>query len=72
MREQHRQQLADRKRNVIVLIQAFLRAEGYVSSLQQLESETNVSLQRFEPCDNIDLLSIVAEYEEYYKFKFDK
>lgn len=55
-----------------MLIQAFLRAEGYVSSLQQLETETNVSLQRFEPCDNVDLLSIVAEYEEYYKFKFDK
>jgi len=29
-----------------------------------------VSMQMFEPADNIDLLSVVQEWEEYYEMRF--
>ena len=29
-----------------------------------------VSMQMFEPADNIDLLAVVQEWEEYYEMRF--
>lgn len=37
-----------------------------------MEQETKLSLRGFEVCDNIDLETILMEYESYYFVKFQK
>uniref|UniRef100_A0A8C9WIL9 Katanin p60 ATPase-containing subunit A-like 2 n=1 Tax=Scleropages formosus TaxID=113540 RepID=A0A8C9WIL9_SCLFO len=37
-----------------------------------LEQETSFGLHRFEACDNIDLETILMEYESYYFIRFQK
>ncbi|CAL6012106.1 Katanin_p60 ATPase [Hexamita inflata] len=72
VREQYEQQQTERKRNAIVLFLAYLRAEGYHNSVSAIEAETNVTLAKYEPCDNIDIVSVIGEYEDYFKFKFNR
>ncbi|XP_075441908.1 katanin p60 ATPase-containing subunit A-like 2 isoform X1 [Ascaphus truei] len=50
----------------------YLMQEGYVDSSNALEQETKLGLRRFEVCDNIDLETILMEYESYYYIKFQK
>lgn len=44
----------------------------YVDSAQSLARETNIDLSKYEVCDNIDLETILMEYESYYYVKFSK
>lgn len=44
----------------------------YLDSSQTLARETNIDLSRYEVCDNIDLETILMEYESYYYVKFAK
>ena len=44
----------------------------YLDSSQTLARETNIDLSRYEVCDNIDLDTILMEYESYYYVKFAK
>lgn len=37
-----------------------------------LEQEAKISMRRFNVCDNIDLETILMEYESYYFVKFQK
>ncbi|KAH0573613.1 Katanin p60 ATPase [Spironucleus salmonicida] len=62
----------ERKRNSIVLFLELLRSEGYTQSVIQIEQETNISLDQYAVCDNIDIINIIADFEEYYQFKFNK
>ncbi|KAK3246252.1 hypothetical protein CYMTET_44210 [Cymbomonas tetramitiformis] len=62
----------ERKRNVLVLIARYLQDQGYFDSTERLQDESNVSLQRLDAADNVDLLNIVQEYEEHYDMKFGK
>uniref|UniRef100_A0A8C5LXZ8 Katanin p60 ATPase-containing subunit A-like 2 n=1 Tax=Leptobrachium leishanense TaxID=445787 RepID=A0A8C5LXZ8_9ANUR len=50
----------------------YLVQEGYVDAANALENETKLGLRRFEVCDNIDLETILMEYETYYYIKFQK
>ncbi|XP_077139329.1 katanin p60 ATPase-containing subunit A-like 2 isoform X2 [Ranitomeya variabilis] len=50
----------------------YMLQEGYVDSANALEQESKLSLRRFEVCDNIDLETILMEYESYYYVKFQK
>ncbi|XP_068127997.1 katanin p60 ATPase-containing subunit A-like 2 isoform X2 [Hyperolius riggenbachi] len=50
----------------------YLMQEGYVDTANTLEQEAKISLKRFEVCDNIDLETILMEYESYYFVKFQK
>lgn len=61
-----------RVKGAIVLISQFLLDQGYVGSLQMLQQESGLSLQKFSPADNIDLLSIIMEYEQYFEFRFNR
>ncbi|XP_053313942.1 katanin p60 ATPase-containing subunit A-like 2 [Spea bombifrons] len=61
-----------RRKNLLILIMHYLMQEGYVDSANALEQETKLDLRRFEVCDNIDLESILLEYESYYYVKFQK
>lgn len=44
----------------------------YLDSASALARETNIDVSKFEVCDNIDLDTIVMEYESYYYVKFAK
>ena len=42
----------------------------YVESAQSLSRETNIDLNRYEVCDNVDLETVLMEYESFYYIKF--
>ena len=44
----------------------------YVESSQTLGRETNIDLNRYEVCDNVDLETVLMEYESYYYIKFSR
>jgi len=66
------QRSEQRKRNLLLLILHFLQEEGYLDSVNCLESEAGVTLKKFEICDNVDLETILQEYESYFYVKFNK
>ncbi|OAJ43773.1 hypothetical protein BDEG_27093 [Batrachochytrium dendrobatidis JEL423] len=66
------ERIENRKRNVLILILHHLQAHGYLSSVEKLQSETNLSLRKVTAADNMDLINIVQEFESYYQFKFGK
>ena len=45
---------------------------SYLESANSLSKETNLDLTRYEVCDNIDLSTILMEYESYYYVKFNR
>jgi katanin p60 ATPase-containing subunit A1 len=61
-----------RKRGIIVMICQFLAESGFVRSLEAIQQETGVTLQKNVPADNVDLTSIFTQYEEYYDIRFGK
>lgn len=61
-----------RTRGLIVLMEQFMLDQGYVQSLALLQQESGVSLQTFAPADNMDLVTVLAEFELYYEFKFQR
>ncbi|KAG8511897.1 Katanin p60 ATPase-containing subunit A-like 2, partial [Galemys pyrenaicus] len=74
-----------RRKNLLILILHYLTQEGtnfvffffcemvrYFDTANVLEQETKLGLRRFEVCDNIDLETILMEYESYYYVKFQK
>uniref|UniRef100_A0A672UAP0 Katanin p60 ATPase-containing subunit A-like 2 n=1 Tax=Strigops habroptila TaxID=2489341 RepID=A0A672UAP0_STRHB len=61
-----------RRKNILILILHYLMEEGYVDAANALEQETKLSLRGFEVCDNVDLETILMEYESYYFVKFQK
>lgn len=50
----------------------FCEMVRYIDAANALEQETKLGLQRFEVCDNVDLETILMEYESYYFIKFQK
>ncbi|TPX62542.1 hypothetical protein PhCBS80983_g00292 [Powellomyces hirtus] len=44
----------------------------YMESLEKLQTESNVSLRKVQVADNVDLVNILQEYENYYAIKFGK
>ncbi|KAG5484056.1 hypothetical protein LSCM1_05910 [Leishmania martiniquensis] len=68
-REEEEKLRARRVKGVIVLVEQFLLEQGYTQALQALQLESRISLTQFSAADNIDLVSVVQEYEEYYAFK---
>ncbi|XP_069602622.1 katanin p60 ATPase-containing subunit A-like 2 isoform X3 [Ranitomeya imitator] len=71
-READEQRTEARRKNLLILIMHYMLQEGYVDSANALEQESKLSLRRFEVCDNIDLETIIMEYESYYYVKFQK
>ncbi|GLE06242.1 hypothetical protein PINS_up015484 [Pythium insidiosum] len=64
--------LIDRKRNVLILALQYCVENGYVQTAEKLQQEAGVAISKFEVVENIDLLRIVQEYEEYHELKFGK
>ncbi len=42
---------------------------SYIESARQLEHETNLDVSKYDVCDNIDLDTILQEYEFVFLFK---
>ncbi|XP_013379501.1 katanin p60 ATPase-containing subunit A-like 2 [Lingula anatina] len=61
-----------RKKNLLILVLHYLTEEGYLESADTLSKETNIDLKRHEVCDNVDLATILMEYESYYFVKLGK
>uniref|UniRef100_T2M9B2 Katanin p60 ATPase-containing subunit A-like 2 n=1 Tax=Hydra vulgaris TaxID=6087 RepID=T2M9B2_HYDVU len=68
--EEHRTE--QRKKNLLILVLHFLYEEGYLDSMRCLEAEAGDNLKKFQLCDNVDLQTILQEYESYYYVKFNK
>uniref|UniRef100_A0A8C5Z3Z3 Katanin catalytic subunit A1 like 2 n=1 Tax=Marmota marmota marmota TaxID=9994 RepID=A0A8C5Z3Z3_MARMA len=71
-REACEMRMEARRKNLLILILHYLTQEGYIDAANALEQETKLGLRRFEVCDNIDLETILMEYESYYFVKFQK
>lgn len=44
----------------------------YVEAAGALGRETNIDLSKYEVADNVDLETVLMEYESYYFIKFSK
>ena len=62
--------MAERKRNILVIISKHLINNGYIDAATALQRECNLGLDKWEVADNIDLFYIVQDFEEYYEMKF--
>lgn len=60
------------KRNILVLIRDHLLCQGYPQAAAAMEAECGANITRFEACDNVDLHTIVQEYESYFMIRFNK
>ncbi|CAB3372027.1 Hypothetical predicted protein [Cloeon dipterum] len=61
----------ERKRNLLYLIFQFLKDECYFESAECLEAEARLSPQ-FSVCDNVDLPTVLQEYESYFYLRYQK
>eukprot|EP00616_Rhizochromulina_sp_CCMP1243_P000478 CAMPEP_0118986538 /NCGR_PEP_ID=MMETSP1173-20130426/42330_1 /TAXON_ID=1034831 /ORGANISM="Rhizochromulina marina cf, Strain CCMP1243" /LENGTH=552 /DNA_ID=CAMNT_0006937327 /DNA_START=49 /DNA_END=1707 /DNA_ORIENTATION=- len=64
--------VSERNRAVLVLIGEHLEAQGYTESASTLQREGGAPLGRFECADNMDLLTIIREFEAFYEMKLGK
>jgi len=71
-RQNEERKAVEKRRNLIVLCASFFREMGYTETVRQIQAETNVSLEKVEVADNIDLASIVTEYEDFYEMRFGR
>ncbi|KAF3426690.1 hypothetical protein E2986_05722 [Frieseomelitta varia] len=71
MLNQEENRILERNRNILYLIYDYLDQNGYVQTNVALLREARLT-QEYRVCDNIDLKIIIAEYENYYKMKFQK
>jgi katanin p60 ATPase-containing subunit A1 len=62
----------ERKRNLVILIEKYLLTLGCLDSVTKIEQETNITLEKWDTADNIDLFMIFLDYEQYYEARFGK
>ncbi|GLG96667.1 Spastin, partial [Gryllus bimaculatus] len=61
----------EKKRHILSLISGYLKDEGLFQTAKCLSIEASV-VNSYEVCDNIDLPTILREYESYYYARFQK
>eukprot|EP00899_Mesostigma_viride_P023450 jgi/Mesvir1/428/Mv11310-RA.1 len=71
-RDQEEKRIQDRRRSALVIILRHLLDSGYVDSVEKLQAESGVSLSKYDVADNIDMATIVQEFEEYHELKFGR
>lgn len=71
-RDEEEKSRRNRLKGVIVLMEQFLADQGYVHSLQSLQQESQVGLSDYCVADNIDLVSAINEYENFYQLRFQR
>lgn len=68
----HEKESKERKKTAIILILQFLFENGYNEALSKLENEAALELEEYDLADNVDFLTILKDFEEYYQYKYDK
>ena len=65
---------SDRQRDALVLILSHLRSLGFIETATALQNESRSAdfFARYDLADNIDLMQVLREYDEYYKIKFGR
>jgi hypothetical protein len=63
---------AERGKHVVVLMLNHLLQMGYAGSVDALQSESGLLLSQYEPADNVDLVSVLQEWEDYYEMRFQR
>ena len=71
-REEEEKARQRRKKGVIVMVLQFLQEQGYMHALEALQRESGVNIAKVTPADNVDLLQIFSEFEDYHEFRFGK
>lgn len=71
-REEEEKNRRNRIKGVLVLVEQFLADQGYGRTLLCLQQESQVSLSEFSVADNIDLINVMYEFEQYYQFKYQR
>ena len=61
---------AERGKNLIVLMLQHLTNAGYTGTVEALTAESGVSLAQYEVADNVELISALQEWEDYYELRF--
>jgi katanin p60 ATPase-containing subunit A1 len=61
-----------RSKGLLVLIMDHLQSTGYIRSLEQLQLESGLSLKKITVADNIDLMTVLHEFQSYFEIKFGK
>ncbi|XP_056434316.1 katanin p60 ATPase-containing subunit A-like 2 [Gadus chalcogrammus] len=72
VREAEELRTETRKKDLLILIYHHLMDHGYMDSAGVLDGECNGGLQRLEVCDNVDLETVLMEYQTYHYIKFNK
>ena len=60
------------KREVLVLMLDHLSRAGYHSSVESLQAESGISLQKWQAADNMDLAYILQQFNEFYELKYNR
>ncbi|KAF7998177.1 hypothetical protein HCN44_009575 [Aphidius gifuensis] len=71
LREKEEKRVQGRRKNLLYLILDYLRREGLRDSSEVLVNEAKLTPD-IAVCDNIDLDSILLDYEDYYMSKFNR
>ncbi|KAI9337047.1 P-loop containing nucleoside triphosphate hydrolase protein [Zopfochytrium polystomum] len=71
-REANEEKTEKRKLCLMVLILHHLQGFGYTDSVARLEAESSVSLRKFTAADNVELLTVLQEFETFHTIKFGK
>lgn len=71
-RQSEEKKATEKKRNIVVLCLRYFQDHGYINTVQAMQNETNVSLDRVDVADNVELQNIITEYEDFYEMRFGK
>jgi katanin p60 ATPase-containing subunit A1 len=64
--------IQERRKNLMILVHQYLIENGYIESAERFQAETNSMTSKFTVADNVDLMSILIDFESYYEIRFDK
>lgn len=59
-----------RLRDSLVLCMHHMNTLGYVQSAERLAQEAGIGSDRFELCDNMSLMRIIVDYEQFFEKKY--
>jgi hypothetical protein len=62
----------ERKKAVHVMVYQFLYESGFLTAAKEFANNVGFNISKVAPADNVDLETILVEYEEYYTFKFGR
>mmetsp|Transcript_148734 Transcript_148734/g.477653 ORF Transcript_148734/g.477653 Transcript_148734/m.477653 type:complete len:549 (-) Transcript_148734:21-1667(-) len=64
--------IIEKRRTIIVLCARFFQDLGYLNAVTAIQNDTNMSLDKIDAADNIDLTTILTEYEDFYEMRFGR